>query len=170
MRTVASLQETTKIRNEAAAKIRVVDVKYSNLNKFAYAIQAGEQAVDNSRRSYGLYLTKLTDAKFVDSMSHNMISTVTIVDMPDVSVPQQSDPIKSSALPFVFGSLVALSGVFVKERLNPRIGDGTQAKEYLKLPILTQISEVKTNGKGNGKSNGHTNGHSNGKSNGVIDV
>jgi capsular polysaccharide biosynthesis protein len=166
VRTLAALQETTKIRNEAAAKIRVVDVKYSNLNKYAYALQSQEQAVDVSRRSYGMYFTKVSDAQFVDSMSHNMISTVTIVDMPDESVPQQSDPIKSSALPFVFGSLVALSGVFLKERLNPRIGDGTQAKEYLKLPILTQVSEVKTNGKGNGKSNGH----SNGKSNGAIDV
>jgi polysaccharide biosynthesis transport protein len=144
--TRASLDEAIRIRDDGAAKTRIMELQLVRLSKHAFDFMSYEQAADAGRKDYSVYLNKLSDANFVDTMIEQNISTVSIVDMPQQPEPQESSPIRSTAIPLAFGALVAFSAVFMKERVTPRVGNGERAAEFLKLPVLARVPEVKSNG------------------------
>ncbi len=127
-------------RVQLADQINDTEIKLASMQKYAYDLVVAENTLSSHKKGLSEYLAKLNDARFVDAMNKEAITTVNVVQTADTLLPDRRVLMISIAMALLLGLMLACTLVVLLEKLRPVLSDMEQVKDLLKLPVLATIS------------------------------
>jgi uncharacterized protein involved in exopolysaccharide biosynthesis len=119
-----------------------------------------QRTVKADEENYLLYLRKREQARMSEALDRTRILNVSIAEQPVAPTLPSNSPFPLLAGGIFLALVVAGSGVFLKEYLDPSFRTPAEVSDELKIPVLAAVPH------GAGDSAAATNGHANGSGNG----
>jgi succinoglycan biosynthesis transport protein ExoP len=141
----AHLEEMKRSRDKLTSEIALERKRFTTLNNYAYELTKLEQAVSIHTKKHREYVNKLETATFVENMNKANITTASIAEQAEVSLPQKSRFQNSLMLMLVLSIFISLAAAYMKERMRPVIISEDQIKGLLGLPVLATITSTGKN-------------------------
>ena len=130
----ASLKEQLVENQSALEKLNETEMEFSRL----------QQQVDAYRQNYRLYLTKFEESRISEAMDAERIANVSVIEPAATPLKPVSPKIFLNMVLAVFlGAVGALGLAFFSEYMDDRLEKTEDVEEYLALPVLASIPELR---------------------------
>ena len=118
--------------------------RLEDLNRIEVEVNQLQQAVDVDRKSFQLYLTKFEESRISEAMDTEGLTNVSVIE-PAVPPLNPVSPIilLNMALGLVLGVFGAFALAFFLEYLDDSLEKTEEVEEYLQLPVLASIPELR---------------------------
>lgn len=133
----AALQARTAAVREQLESSRV---QLEHLGSVASKQEHLEQDVTSAKRSLATYLKKEEEARFSNALDESRIVNVSIVERASPPVrPLQSKRTRTILMGAVMSLSAGLGLAFVRDRIDPTVKSGSEARRISALPVLAEI-------------------------------
>jgi uncharacterized protein involved in exopolysaccharide biosynthesis len=130
--------ETQKVQLEGYQR------KLENLNRIEGELKHLQQEVDVDHQNYRLYLAKFEETRISDAMDSEKISSVNIIEKPRTPIrPVSPKVVLNLALAFFLGTFGGFALAFLMEYLDDGLKRPEEVENYLGVPVLASIPELK---------------------------
>lgn len=118
--------------------------RLEDLNRIEVELNQLKQGVDVDRKSYQLYLTKFEESRISEAMDTEGLTNVSVIEpaLPPLK-PVSPNILLNMALGLVLGVFGAFALVFFLEHLDDSLEKTEEVEEYLQLPVLASIPELR---------------------------
>jgi len=118
--------------------------KLDKLNRIEMELNQLQNQLDVDRQNYRLYLTKFEESRISNAMDAERITNVTVIEpaLPPLK-PVSPKVSLNIALGILFGGFGGLFLAFFLEYLDDSMDKPEEVEQYLRLPVLTSIPELK---------------------------
>lgn len=118
--------------------------RLENLNRIDVELNQLKQGVDVDRKSYQLYLTKFEESRISEAMDTEGLTNVSVIEpaVPPLK-PVSPNILLNMVLGLVLGVFGAFALVFFLEHLDDSLEKTEEVEEYLQLPVLASIPELR---------------------------
>jgi uncharacterized protein involved in exopolysaccharide biosynthesis len=135
-RTAALQARTASLR----AQLDSSRTQLAHLDSITSEQERLEQEVNTAKQSLATYVKKEEEARFSDALDESRIVNVAIVDR--AAVPETPEKSKRTAT-IMLGAVMSLAAglglAFVRDRLDPSVKSGSEARRISGLPVLAEI-------------------------------
>jgi len=128
-------------RNKANEQIREQKAQIYHLNQLVHKFVSLENAVESDKKKYNHYLGKLDDARFLNAMNQNQISSLQVIETAEAALPNRMPLLYSTLASVILSLLLAVGTLFMMETFRPRLNNPEQVKNLVKFPVLGSISK-----------------------------
>jgi uncharacterized protein involved in exopolysaccharide biosynthesis len=127
-------------------KAQLIDYhqRLENLNRVEVELNQLQQEIDVADRNYRLYLTKLEESRISDAMDSEKIASVSLIEPAQSPLkPVSPKPMLNLLLALFLGAFGGLGLAFFFNYLDDSLERVEDVEEYLQLPVLASIPELK---------------------------
>ena len=115
--------------------------KLLRLEGEAFRLTSLEDSIDGNQKARRLYHSKLTDARFIDTMNRENILSANIIESA-ITVQSSNARIKTIGASFVLAVIVALGVMLLLELRTPRVRNADELRALLGVPALATMSDA----------------------------
>jgi len=127
-------------------KTQLIDYhqKLEKLNRVEAELNQLQQEIDVAGRNYRLYLAKFEESRISDAMDSEKITSVSLIEPAQMPLyPVSPKPMRNLILAVLLGVFAGLGLAFFFNYLDDSLEMVEDVEEYLQLPVLASIPELK---------------------------
>jgi len=114
------------------------------LNRSELRLNQFQHGIDSARQNYKLYLTKFEEARISNAMDTEKIANVSVIEPAQPPLkPVSPKVLLNIVLGVLLGAFGAIGLAFFMEYLDDSLERTEDVEDYLKLPVLASIPELK---------------------------
>lgn len=144
LRSEAQIKEMGAAGKVVQTQLRAYAKRLEDLNQVELDLNRHKQKLDEERQNYKFYLTKFEEARILNAMDKERITSVTLIDMAKPPIkPVSPNILLIFALAIALGVFGGITAAIVAAFLDNSLDQARDVEQYLGLPVLSTIPDNK---------------------------